>query len=75
MGQHRFHVEFFFPHLPFGVATQKVREVQATNTGMAVHKAYQEVKTRKGVKGRRHLNEVKITVIDMGEVKIDESPE
>lgn len=65
MSQKKFHVEFFFPHLPFGIAQQNVRGVEATNMGMAVHKAFKEVKGRKGVKGRKHLDQVKITVIEI----------
>jgi hypothetical protein len=65
MSQKRFHVEFFFPNLPFGVAQQNVREIEATNMGMALHKAFQEVKTRKGIRGRKILKEAKVTIVEM----------
>lgn len=70
MSQKRFHVEFFFPGLPGGFANQVVRDVEATNMGMAIHKGFKEVKSRKGVKGRKTLNEAKITVIEIQAPKV-----
>lgn len=55
-------VTYTFEELPSGKMYQTAR-VEATGLGMACHKAFQEIKARPAVKGRR-LHHAKVTVVE-----------
>jgi hypothetical protein len=67
MATKKFYVEYEFPELPSGKMYQNAR-VEATSIGMACHKAFQVIKARPHVKGRR-LHNAKVKVIEAIAVK------
>lgn len=58
----RFAVTYTFMEMPSGQMYQSA-SVEATGIGMACHKAFQEIKQRPAVKGRR-LSTAKVTVVE-----------
>lgn len=62
MAAKKYYVEYEFPELPSGQMYQNAR-VEATNLGMACHRAFQVIKARPHVKGRR-IHNAKIRVVE-----------
>lgn len=62
MAAKKFYVEYEFHELPSGQMYQNAR-VEASNIGMACHKAFQEIKSRPHVKGRR-IHNAKVRVVE-----------